>query len=161
MGKEVSSLGSAWLHPEFLFTLGIFARAGCLPGSWGKAMHVMSFLSHAGSRKHPFQGPTEFGVPRRWPHTRQPSCPPVEPEFVRDSRLRESCVFLPFSFSLSLGGDASPVAVWRDLRGCGEPGSGVFIMWEFTSLFNDSSPCQDACRLGLFPSIQMLALSVN
>lgn len=42
-----------------------------------------------------------------------------------------------------------------------EPGFGVFILWEFTSLFDDLSSCQDACRLGLFPSIQMLELPVN
>ena len=41
-----------------------------------------------------------------------------------------------------------------------ELGLVMFVLWEFTSLFDDSSPCQDACRLGLFSS-QMLELPVN
>lgn len=46
-------------------------------------------------------------------------------------------------------------------EGVEKPGFGVFILWDFTSLFDDLPSCQDICRLGLFPAIQMLELPVN
>ena len=90
MEKDVEKVGRAWFHPEFIPTPGIFARPCGLSGPWMNAMPWLRTGKHSG--------------------------PPLKSEFVCDSRLRASSVFLPFLFPWSLGGGASPLTVWLQLR---------------------------------------------